>query len=236
MQLYTYHKVTGEFLGALEANIDPLESQRAGGPVYVTTVPHTTTERPPVAEQGKVRVFKSGSWSLVEDHRGKKAYATANGALLVVSALGPLSEAYTFKEYPGDGYYWDGENWTPDIAKLATAAMADVDLTAEALRQRVLTQGSGQALAYKKKEEEALACLSDSSPSEEDYPFLAAEVGVTADTLLDVAQTVVDAANAWYAVGVELERLRLTAKKRLASATTAGEIASIVNGIEWPEV
>lgn len=69
MNVYHYHPVTGEYLRESEANDDPKETASAGE--FVPKVPaHATLVAPPGEVAGYARVFDSGSWSQVEDHRG----------------------------------------------------------------------------------------------------------------------------------------------------------------------
>ena len=107
-----------------------------------------------------------------------------------------------------------------------------IDSDAEAARLRYITAGSGQAMTYQQKAQEAAAVLADPSPTLENYPLLAAEVGITAATIQEVAQVVDGAFQAWRVVGGRIEGLRLGGKAAVAAATTV-EDAKAAAAIDW---
>ncbi len=109
-----------------------------------------------------------------------------------------------------------------------------IDKEAEAERLRYITAGAGQAITYQRKAEEARACLAAADPLPADYPMLAAEIGITADTLIGVAE-VVNAANAaWLAIGAEIEAARLGVKVAIDAASTAEEARAAADAVAWP--
>nr|WP_206110510.1 tail fiber assembly protein [Raoultella planticola] len=104
--IYDVDPDTGELLGSQEINIPP----HTGLPAY------TTPKSPPDLTPGMVPVFDlvSGSWSLIEDHRGQIVFSTASGEPVEISELGELPEGVTTK-VPVDSYQkWDGVNWVDD--------------------------------------------------------------------------------------------------------------------------
>jgi hypothetical protein len=64
MTLYEYDK-TGEYTGTREA-------QKRPNGEYITDCIGATTTEPPAEKDGYARVFKSGVWGYVEDHRQKR--------------------------------------------------------------------------------------------------------------------------------------------------------------------
>lgn len=120
------------------------------------------------------------------------------------------------------------------LAPLRVGLKATIDAAAEVERKKYITAGEGQALTYQRKAEEARACLSASDPQPADYPMLAAEIGITADTLIEVAE-VVNAANAaWLVIGAEIEAARLGAKVAIDAASTAEEARAAAEAVAWP--
>jgi len=127
-----------------------------------------------------------------------------------------------------------GEWLQPDLASLQAEACARIDAAAEALRNQVLTPGSGQMAAYQAKETQATAYLADGDPTESEYPDLYNEVGITAETVHEVAMAVLAAAEKWRLFGRKIERARLAAKKAVIEAATAAAIRTAEAAVEWP--
>lgn len=123
-----------------------------------------------------------------------------------------------------------------DAAALA-AAKADrrarIDREAEAERLKYITGGAGQAMTYQRKLEEARAAAAEQEPDAEDYPLLAASVGIDGATVAAVAQVVIQMDAAWTVVGAAIEAARLGAKKAIDDA----EDESAVRGVQpvWPQ-
>lgn len=121
----------------------------------------------------------------------------------------------------------------PTLPEAKDILKAQIDDEAESARLRYITGGAGQAMTYQQKAAEAAACLSEVDPQSVDYPLLAAEIGITAETLLGVAQVVFEAHQGWRQVGGIIEALRLSAKQAVDSAETE-EGAQIAALVEWP--
>ena len=114
------------------------------------------------------------------------------------------------------------------------AACARIDAKAEALRNTVLTPGSGQMAAYQAKEEQASALLQDADPTEEKYPDIYNEVGITADAAHEVAMAVLAAAETWRVFGRAVEKARLTGKKAVVEAVDEAGVAAAEATVSWP--
>jgi hypothetical protein len=121
----------------------------------------------------------------------------------------------------------------PPLGPLQLALAAQVDKEAEATRLLWITPGSGQALTYEQKRAEAERMATDPAPQPEAYPMLAAEVGITADTLADVGAIVRARAAAWTVVAAQIESLRLQAKAAVMAANNAAE-ARAAAAVQWP--
>ncbi|MBS1164142.1 MAG: hypothetical protein H6R00_167 [Proteobacteria bacterium] len=120
----------------------------------------------------------------------------------------------------------------PDIEALRSAAKVRVDIAAEAYRLIYITAGSGQAMAYTQKLNEARAYLADPSLTAGECPHIFAEVGITAETAATVAQ-VVDAMHAtWQVKSAEIEHKRLAAKAAIDAAETA-EAINAATEVGW---
>lgn len=121
----------------------------------------------------------------------------------------------------------------PTIDTLKLTLTAKVDADAEAARLQWITPGSGQALTYEQKRAEAERMATDPAPKPDAYPLLAAEVGITADTLAAVGTLVRARAAAWTAIAAQIESLRLQAKAAVMAASNAAE-ARAAAVVTWP--
>lgn len=150
MNIYHYHPETGEYMRTAEAKLDPRESEIQGQEVYLIPA-CATLIAPPEAEEGMARVFDGEAWSLVEDHRGKTVYATADGQQSIIRDLGTISDGYTL-EVPPDGMlqpqYVDG-SWIETaivFQGISVSSKADVDTIT---RQRIVDLGEEKAKTEK---------------------------------------------------------------------------------------
>lgn len=76
--VYLFDEKNKNFIGSEQAYIDPLETQIKGENVYLLPAYATFDEPPTDVPAGHVAVFKSGSWVIVTDNRGKKILKTDN--------------------------------------------------------------------------------------------------------------------------------------------------------------
>jgi len=140
------------------------------------------------------------------------------------------------------GYLLDGDVARPVIidrpadelaailASRKETALALVDQQAETTRQHYITAGEGQALAYSRKVAEATAYRTDPDGS---YPYLNAELGLTGDTLAEVAAAILSKDVAWTTISAAIEGKRLHAKAAIRAAVTVAAVAAVVAGVEW---
>lgn len=120
---------------------------------------------------------------------------------------------------------------------------ARIDETAEALRLKLITPGSGQAMEYQEAYAQAQAALNATGtvkPS--DYPMLAATVGVDIDPqggkpaadVLGVARSVKAAYEAFLGVGAAIRGARLLAKAEIDAAPDADHARAVFAAVQWP--
>jgi len=112
---------------------------------------------------------------------------------------------------------------------------AAVDNSAEAERLKYITPGHGQAMTYQQKVTEAQSFKAATDPQASDYPILSSEVGITAETLDDVADIVFAAFAQWQQIGAMIESIRLGAKRDIDAAEDEAAARAIVDAIEWPQ-
>lgn len=245
MLIYHYDK-DGVFLNSSSAASCPAKPFDEQGNARIILPARAATNAPPTAGAKQVaRVaevlsetdqIREVTWELVGDYRGDVVYSTGNQTPLAITELGALPDGYTLLTPPGKDYVWSGSAWVPNIPVMIESAKKRVDSLAEQKRQAILTAGVGMQAAYERKAAEARDYLGQETPDESKYPYLAAEVGITAPTMKGVAEIIVKAAEAWWAYGAAIETVRLQAKKDLSGATTTGEIDAILNALSWPSV
>lgn len=114
------------------------------------------------------------------------------------------------------------------------AVLRDIDAEAERQRRRYITPGSGQAMTYARKVEEAHLLKAASDPQPADYPMLAASVGIDGDTVEEVADLVLAMDAAWLKMGADIEKARLVAKEDAKRAQDAVTMRKALTDIKWP--
>lgn len=98
MLAYKYDEKTKEYLGVVECQLDPLESEQQGRTIYL--LPADSTFIQPIEKEGYVNVFNGEAWELVEDNRGKgywldtDTYGTPSREM---KELGPLPQNAVFE-------------------------------------------------------------------------------------------------------------------------------------------
>lgn len=110
-----------------------------------------------------------------------------------------------------------------------------VDSLAETERLKYITPGTGQAMTYQQKVTEAQAFKTATNPQASDHPILSSEVGITADTLDEVANIVLAAFAQWQQIGAMIESIRLGAKRDIDAAEDEAAAREIIDAIEWPQ-
>jgi hypothetical protein len=68
----------------------------------------------------------------------------------------------------------------------------------------------------------------------EQFPTLAASIGLEGGTLWDVAQLVLTKYTAFAALSYTIERARLQGKAAIAAATTVQGVQTAVEAVAWP--
>ena len=100
MKIYHYHKETREYLGKVEARIDPLETAKQGKSVYSLPA-YASFKSPPKTGINKMAVClpDNNSWKIVSDFRGIK-YWLADGTECIITELGKLVPKDVLSEAP----------------------------------------------------------------------------------------------------------------------------------------
>ena len=148
------------------------------------------------------------------------------------------------------GEYWvdavGGEPTLSQIEDLLTprsTLLSQVDADAERVRLRYITPGAGMAMTYIEKRDQANAvhgmgqqaanALTEQERTEQ-FPTLAASVGLEAPTLWDCAILVIQRAEAWATLSNAIERTRFAGKKAISDASDAAAARAAYEAITWP--
>ncbi|MFP2768337.1 DUF4376 domain-containing protein [Oceanisphaera sp. KMM 10153] len=111
MDIYHYHPTTGEYLGSGKADLDPLQHDNWLVPAFATN------STPPAVTDNHAPVYANGTWSLIEDHRGKTVYDKQTRQQQDVTELGPLADSVT-ELAPGHDDVWGIDGWQLDPAAI----------------------------------------------------------------------------------------------------------------------
>jgi hypothetical protein len=108
-----------------------------------------------------------------------------------------------------------------NIAKIQKDAIDEVNAAMGEVRKRFITVAPGQDMLYGAKEAEAIRYLSlPEEPADlADFPLLAGEVGLTAESPYQLAQVIAYMANQWRTMTGPMERLRLGTIYTIEAAT-----------------
>ena len=235
MKAYLYDD-QGVLLGEIAPTVSPARPQNADGSPNYLFPANCTPVAPPELADGQAAVFdaKAGTWSAVEDHRGKIAWATATRQPVAVQALGPVPVGYTLEAPASRFDTWDGAAWQPDMAAVVAYAEAVIDAQADQQLAPYMSLSAGRAMTYMAKEAQATAYLAAADPDPADYPLIAGEVGITGETARAVAETILAMSKAWHAVGAAIEAVRLAAKKQAREAGSLEAVQAVLDGLTWP--
>lgn len=110
-----------------------------------------------------------------------------------------------------------------------------VDAAAEGARLRYITPGTGQAMVYLAKEDEAKSVLAlQGPPVAGQYPLLEADVGIgAAASVVVAAQTVATLAAQWRMVAAAIETIRLGSKAAITAAEDEAAARAAAQ-VAWP--
>lgn len=129
------------------------------------------------------------------------------------------------------------------LADLKRELKACVSSAAEMCRLRYITPGSGKAMAYLEKHNQAEAVIDlgqaeanalTEQERKEQFPTLSASVGIEAATLWECAQIVRARYEAWATISHDIELAELQGKKNISDASDAAAARAAYEAITWP--
>lgn len=115
LMVYTFEPVSGIFTGAYNEYL----------PAGVGLPAYACATAPPVTGKGYVAVNSNGRWLTVADHRGETVYSVADGAAILIEAVGDYPESTTPLKPATAWDKWDGEKWVTDLAEEKAAAIRE---------------------------------------------------------------------------------------------------------------
>ena len=125
MDIYNYDAETGEYLGACEARIDPLESKNAGHDVYLCPA-NATFDAPPACGSQEAAVYDAaaGAWRIVPDLRGTLYYLDDGSTGRIAAIDQTIPPDASPDPRPSDCHVLVAGNWEIDLELLRAAKIA----------------------------------------------------------------------------------------------------------------
>lgn len=131
----------------------------------------------------------------------------------------------------------------PPLDDVKTTLKVRVARDAENCRLQFITPGSGKAMTYLEKHNqaeavddlgEAAANALTEAERKVQFPTLAASVGIEAPTLWQCAQIVKARYEAWATISHDIELAELAGKKAISDASDAAAARAAYEAITWP--
>jgi hypothetical protein len=130
-----------------------------------------------------------------------------------------------------------------DLGAFKSSLNRQIDDAAEAIRLKLITPGSGQAMEYQEAYAQAQAALAATGTVKPtDYPMLAATIGVDIDPdtgkpakdVLGVARSVKAAYEGYLQAGAAIRGARLLGKAEIGAAADVVTALTVFSAIKWP--
>lgn len=86
-KIYSFDKITKEYLGESKAQLDPVLTKKNGKPTYSCTIT-STFQKPPKAKKNEIQIYDSenDNWIIKKDFRGKEYY-TEDGKKVIITNI-----------------------------------------------------------------------------------------------------------------------------------------------------
>lgn len=148
-----------------------------------------------------------------------------------------ILKPYPDKAHDGLTFDYENEDWVDlrdevqIVSDLNVKKNAEIDLInrlSGVIRESFVTDIPAQQMLYMSKETEAASYLTALDPVLDDYPLIAAEVGITAQNAYEVAQVYINKAHILRLTAASLEKIRLGAIKQIEDAQSLDDINTAV--------
>ena len=219
MQIYTFDKITGEFLAEEIADENPLEKDEFLIPANATSI------APPAASLNEIAVFDGSVWALVDDYRGQVHFAP-DGIREVISVLGEMVPAgNTTTEPPDAEMTWDGTTWVYDLPTVRAAAFKALNIAAEKAFETITAPYfPKERESWGKQEAEAKAWNADNTAI---TPFLDKYVIASGMSKTDIVANILAKATAFEEASGTIVGQLAGKRTAIAAAATAAEIKAV---------
>lgn len=219
---YLYDRETREFLGAVEADLDPLEGQ----PLLPAWA---TWDAPPTMLPGSRAVFDvdAQSWISVTDLRGQRVWNQADGRDRIIDELGPVPVGWTPIEPPSHAT-WSGGKWEVDLGRAKQASLTALNAAFEAALATVQSATpESERATWARQDDEARGVAQRTWRDPPLLTAIAAARGVSVEWL---AERVLVKAGALAALVGPLVGQRQRLEDRIEAATSLAELEAC----KWP--
>ena len=120
------------------------------------------------------------------------------------------------------------------VADARLRGARSVDALAARERSKHFSDGIGLDYVEQQRFAEAVAIENDGTPTNGEYPLLAAEIGITANDLVNVGAAVRTERATLLASLAAIETVRRTKRAAVAAAATPAAVDTILAAITWP--
>lgn len=126
-----------------------------------------------------------------------------------------------------------------ELSRCKEKAKQSINKKMDEIRSVFITPIAGQDMIYMAKEAEALAYVAATAEPntvtgwEQDYPFIAGEVGSTGSSPYEVAQVFLNLAAQWRVLGSQLEKARIETINAVGVAESEAGIAAVLDQFEF---
>ncbi|SHL97053.1 hypothetical protein SAMN05444389_102426 [Paracoccus solventivorans] len=134
----------------------------------------------------------------------------------------------------GPGWTFDGADFIPPpestaaLSEVCAAAIDSINSAIGQARTEFITDLPGQEMLYLVKEDEAGRFIKDLDADLENYPLIAAEIGITGPTAYEVAQVYLNLGAQFRQIGAQLETIRLGHIAQVEIAETATDVTVVL--------
>lgn len=142
MIAYNYNKVTGEFSGETDCQIDPLESKKQKKNIYLLPG-GATFEKPSEIGENEIQVFENNKWSIKKDYRNIIYYDKSTKEKHIITTINELPlDSWTTKEPLtfDETCKWSKTEWIIDeekVTELETIKQKEILIQGEIRKQAI---------------------------------------------------------------------------------------------------
>lgn len=227
MEIYIANPITGEYVGASKAQIDPIATKREGNTVHVLPA-HSTTSEVPDLSNDEVAVLEGDSWVVKKDYRGHTIYSHTTKEAVVQREIGNLPFGYSLDK-PGTYDYWGANKWVTNMEEELLATKQEQKQKLKRLAESMLSSVTSllpteEQVSWDRQERQAKLWLSGSKEDTLLLDNIASSRGITKDEL---ANKIISKSTAYDVFGGSVIGQRQALEKLIEEASSVEEVLSI---------